>query len=73
MTESNIYPDDIAGVTDAAKHAKVTVQTIYTRIRRGELPAFRIGSSRLKVRLSDVDALYRPYTPTRVKPEQVAV
>lgn len=44
----------------AAEYLSVDVQTVRRLVKRGELPAYRLGSKTVRVRLSDVDAILRP-------------
>jgi hypothetical protein len=51
---------------DAAARISYSVFTIREKIDLGELPAYRISdkpNSALRVRISDVDALMKPFTP----------
>jgi excisionase family DNA binding protein len=48
-------------VAEAAELLGVSVKTVHRLIDRGELPAFRIASSRvIRIHLSDLQALLRP-------------
>lgn len=48
-------PLDVA----AARHS-ISTRTLRRMIAAGQLPAYRLGTRTLRVRLEDVDALLRP-------------
>jgi excisionase family DNA binding protein len=48
-------------VTDLARYWKVSVDTVYRDIKKGALPAYRVGSSgKIRVRLEDARRYGRP-------------
>lgn len=52
-------PDDLIPVAQAARHAQVTIDTVYNWIRKGQLAAWkRVG--RLYVSRADLGALFVP-------------
>jgi excisionase family DNA binding protein len=48
-----------AGLTAAAKYAAVPIGTLRDWVRRGLLPAYRIGTRLLQVDLNDIDRMRR--------------
>lgn len=53
--------DPLVSLGWAAEYLSVDTQTVRRLVKRGELPAYRLGGSRtMRVRLSDVDAILRP-------------
>ena len=57
MTEDD---DELLTVNEIAKRLKVNQQTVYNWIDRGSLHAVRVGSRRVRVTPSDLDAFLNP-------------
>lgn len=49
-----------ASLQQAAALHGVSVDTLRRRIREGRLPAYRFGDRLIKVRIADLDNLFRP-------------
>ena len=49
-------PDELLTVAEVAETLKLNAQTVRNMIDRGELPAIRVGSRRVRVQRSDLDA-----------------
>lgn len=56
-------PDDYLTVTEAASLLRVAPSTVRRWIRRGEVPAYRLGPRRVALRRTDVAALVAPIRP----------
>jgi excisionase family DNA binding protein len=48
------------GITEAATYLDVTQKTIRKLIATGELPAYRLGTHVLKIKIADLDAVLKP-------------
>jgi excisionase family DNA binding protein len=48
------------GITEAATYLDVTQKTIRKLIAAGDLPAYRLGTHVLKVKIADLDAVLKP-------------
>src|ERR1700749_3467381 len=53
-------PEELLTVAEVAGQLKLNQQTIRNWIDRGELPAVRLGSRRVRIRRADLDALLAP-------------
>ena len=42
---------------EAAEHLRLSLAAIYRAVRRGEIPAHRLGRRRLRFRVGELDAL----------------
>jgi len=51
---------DLASLTDAADHARVSTRTLRRRISDGSLTGYRMGPRLIRVDLNELDALMRP-------------
>jgi excisionase family DNA binding protein len=58
-------PDEFLTVAEIAELLKLNGQTIRNWIDRGELPAVRVGSRRVRVRRSDLDAFLEASSTSR--------
>jgi len=47
-------------VTEVAERLNVSEKTVRVMIASGELPAYRIGSRLIRIRLEDFEALWKP-------------
>jgi excisionase family DNA binding protein len=45
---------------EAAEYLNVTDRTIRALVRRGELPAYRVGARMIRIDARDLDALLKP-------------
>jgi excisionase family DNA binding protein len=54
-------PDDLLSVQECAACKNIHKNTVWNKIRNGELPAVRIGARIVRVKRSDLDALFTPY------------
>jgi excisionase family DNA binding protein len=57
MTDYNLRT-----VTEVAEALRVSENTVRQMIKRGELPAVKVGKS-YRIKQSDIDALLQTYTP----------
>lgn len=57
-------------VAEAVEVRPVTRWTINRLIASGELPAYRIGSGKTRIRLADLDRLARPVVPKAITAQQ---
>jgi excisionase family DNA binding protein len=57
MAENTVLPGRVVGLTTAAAYCEVDRSTIWRWIKRGDLPAYRIGRRTLRVSMDDVKAL----------------
>ena len=57
-------PDPLVSVRELADHWGTSTDTVEQLIRSGRLPAVRLGTKMVRVRLSDADALLKPVPPT---------
>jgi excisionase family DNA binding protein len=48
------------GITEAATYLDVTDKTVRKLIATGELPAYRLGTKILRVKLADLEAVCKP-------------
>jgi excisionase family DNA binding protein len=48
------------GITEAATYLDVTQKTIRKLIASGDLPAYRLGTHVLKIKIADLDAVLKP-------------
>jgi excisionase family DNA binding protein len=55
--------DELLQIAESAEIAKVHVNTIRNFIYNGDLPAVRIGARIIRIRRSDLEKLFTPYTP----------
>ena len=53
-------PPEWVSLQQAAALHGVSVDTLRRRIREGRLPAYRFGDRLIKVRIEDLDNLFRP-------------
>ena len=51
---------DLASLTDAAEHARVSTRTLRRRISDGSLTGYRMGPRLIRVDLNELDAILRP-------------
>jgi excisionase family DNA binding protein len=51
--------DELLTVAEIAERLKVNQQTVRNWIDRGELVGIRVGSSRARIRTSDLERYYR--------------
>ena len=52
------------GIKEAAEQCACSTDTIRRAIARGELPAYRLGSSRvIRIKARDLEKFMRPVTP----------
>jgi excisionase family DNA binding protein len=66
-TTAPLAPGDILiGFTEAGQRIGLSYWAIRDRVRAGVLPAYRTGTSAMRVKASDVDALL-----TRVAPSEI--
>jgi excisionase family DNA binding protein len=65
-------PDEFLTVAEIADQLKLNPQTIRNWIDRGELPAVRLGSRRVRVRSSDLERFVAASSATRRPDEDVA-
>lgn len=61
MTTTPTKSDEWETIQEAAIRRKVHTNTIRNAISRGDLDAVRLGSRIIRVRATDVDALFTPY------------
>lgn len=55
---------DLVSINQAAETLDVSHMTVRRMIQRGELPAFRLGKSRvIRIKSADLNKLLRPVTP----------
>ena len=47
--------DPFMTVAEAAEWCRLSIETIYDRVRRGDLEAKRIGKKCIRIRLSDLE------------------
>ena len=66
-TLPSAIPTDLVGVGTATKKSGLSRQTLYTRLRRGELRGYRVGSSAIKVSMAEIAALVTVYEPPASK------
>jgi excisionase family DNA binding protein len=52
--------DELITYQQAAKHLKVTVNTVRSMVSRAELPAWRCGPRAVRIRRSDLDRVLTP-------------
>ncbi|MGO9751567.1 MAG: helix-turn-helix domain-containing protein [Solirubrobacteraceae bacterium] len=52
--------DELLTVAEVAERMKLNPPTVRNWIDRGELPALRVGSRRVRIRASDLDAFVTP-------------
>lgn len=64
-TEGNLYPQSgvatmptVLTVAEVADLLRVTTKTVYTLVKRGDLPAFRVGRA-VRFRQEDLDSFIR--------------
>lgn len=61
----DLWPD-LLTVDQAAQVLRISVTTLWRRIRSGEVPAYRLGGRRVWVRQSEIERLVQPArTPTK--------
>jgi len=56
---------DLASLTDAANHARVSTRTLRRRIADGTLTGYRMGPRLIRVDLNELDGLLRPMPSAR--------
>ncbi|MBS9532080.1 helix-turn-helix domain-containing protein [Mycobacterium sp. M1] len=69
MSAKKSITPQYVGLTDAAAYSGYSVFTLREKVASGELPAYRISDkpgSRIKVKLSDIDALMKPVIPAEI-------
>ena len=66
--------DDYVSVPEAATFLQVSPSTVWRRIARGDLPAYRIGHRRVRLKRSELGRVIRPVETTdrRCKPSKGA-
>jgi len=52
--------DELLTVAEAAKLLKVNASTVWRWINQGELPAYRVGQRRIRLKRADLARLIRP-------------
>jgi excisionase family DNA binding protein len=48
------------GITEAATYLDITAKTVRKLIATGELPAYRLGTKILRIKLADLEAVCKP-------------
>ena len=61
----NPAPREWLSLQEAAAIYGISVDTLRRRIATGRLPASRFGARIIRVRIADLDQLYRPVTALR--------
>jgi excisionase family DNA binding protein len=56
VDETQYVPDELLTVAEVAQTLKLNPQTVRNMIDRGELPAIRVGSRRVRILRSDLEA-----------------
>jgi excisionase family DNA binding protein len=63
-------PDEFLTVQEVSEYLKVSTQTVYNWIERGELASVRVGKRRRRIRQSDLDAFLTAGSTSAAAPEQ---
>ncbi len=61
-------PYDWISLQQAAKRLGIYHQTLRKRIKRGDVPAYRIGPKLIRLRVHELDGKPSPPPPVRVEP-----
>jgi hypothetical protein len=73
MSARKSVPREFESVIHAAQRTDYSVFTIREAIDRGDLPAYRLNDkpgAALRVKVSEVNALLRPYIPTEARADR---
>ncbi len=70
MTIKHTPSRDDVTVAEAVAVRPVSKWTVNRLIASGELPAYRIGTGKTRIRLVDLDRLARPVVPTTAAGQQ---